>query len=191
MAMEEDEHGTYIMNSKDLRAIEHVERLTRIGVDCLKIEGRTKSHYYVARTAQTYRQAIDDAAAGRPFDPRSLGVLAGLANRGYTDGFYQRHHSHEHQNYLAGHSANHAQQFVGEITRIDAARGRAQVSVKNRFAVGDRLELITPAGNQDFVLEAMENLDGDAMAIAPGGGHTVLIPWQGRAGELGLVARYL
>ena len=59
----EDEHGTYIMNSKDLRAIEHVQRLCEIGVDSLKIEGRTKSHYYAARTAQAYRQAIDDYGA--------------------------------------------------------------------------------------------------------------------------------
>src|SRR5574340_1391227 len=59
MPIEEDEHGTYILNSKDLRAIEHVQRLTEIGVDSLKIEGRTKSPYYVARTCQTYRQAID------------------------------------------------------------------------------------------------------------------------------------
>ena len=57
----ENERGTYIMNSKDLRAVEHVQRLVEIGVDCLKIEGRTKSHYYVARTAQVYKQAIDDA----------------------------------------------------------------------------------------------------------------------------------
>jgi len=59
----EDEHGTYIMNSKDLRAIQHVERLTKMGVHSLKIEGRTKSFYYCARTAQVYRRAIDDAAA--------------------------------------------------------------------------------------------------------------------------------
>jgi putative protease len=74
----EDENGTYIMNSKDLpyimnskdlRAIEHIQRLVEIGIDCLKIEGRTKSHYYVARTAQTYRLAIDDALAGREFQP--------------------------------------------------------------------------------------------------------------------------
>lgn len=64
----EDEHGTYIMNSKDLRAVQHVERLTQMGVHSLKIEGRTKSHYYVARTAQVYRKAIDDAVAGKPFD---------------------------------------------------------------------------------------------------------------------------
>ena len=83
----EDEHGTYIMNSKDLRAVEHVQRLCEIGVDCLKIEGRTKSHYYAARTAQTYRKAIDDAVAGREFDTNLLGMLENLSNRGYTDGF--------------------------------------------------------------------------------------------------------
>ena len=64
MPIMEDEMGTYIMNSKDLRAVEHVQRLVEIGIDCLKIEGRTKSHYYTARTAQVYRRAIDDAVAG-------------------------------------------------------------------------------------------------------------------------------
>ena len=191
MAMEEDEHGTYIMNSKDLRAIEHVERLTRIGIDCLKIEGRTKSHYYGARTAQIYRQAIDDAMAGRPFDPSSLGILEGLANRGYTDGFYQRHHTHETQNYLSGHSSSNQQQFVGEISRLDSERGLAEVVVKNKFAVGDKLQMIQPSGNVDFVLSEMLSLKGQAMEVAPGGGHTVLIPWQGNISELGLVARYL
>jgi putative protease len=87
MPIEEDEHGTYIMNSKDLRAIEHVHRLVEMGIDSLKIEGRTKSPYYVARTCQSYRQAIDDAVAGRPLDPKLLRELDGLANRGYTDGF--------------------------------------------------------------------------------------------------------
>ena len=91
MPIEEDEHGTYVMNSKDLRAIEHVKRLVDIGVDSLKIEGRTKSPYYVARTVQSYRHAIDDAVAGRELDPALLGQLEGLANRGYTSGFFQRH----------------------------------------------------------------------------------------------------
>ena len=90
----EDEHGTYIMNSKDLRAIEHVERLVKMGVDSLKIEGRTKSRYYVARTCQNYRKAIDDAVAGRPFDWTLLGDLENLANRGYTDGFYPVSYTH-------------------------------------------------------------------------------------------------
>lgn len=196
MAMEEDEHGTYIMNSKDLRAIEHVQKLVEMGIDCLKIEGRTKSHYYAARTAQVYRQAIDDAVGGKGLDPQLLGVLEGLANRGYTDGFYERHNSHETQNYLTGHSRSSEQQFVGEITRIDKEHGLAEVVVKNKFSVGDTLQLIHPNGNRDVVLSQMSNLKNEPMDVAPGGGHTVLIPWEEHSGEqtsdeLGLLARYL
>jgi len=110
MPIMEDEHGTYIMNSKDLRAVEHVERLVKIGVDSLKIEGRTKSLYYVARTTQVYRKAIDDAVAGRILDPSLLGELESLANRGYSDGFYQRHHASDTQNYLRGHSESNRSQ---------------------------------------------------------------------------------
>ncbi len=99
MAMYEDEHGTYIMNSKDLRAIELVPELINIGVKSLKIEGRTKSHYYVARTAQVYRQAIDDAVEGKEFDNNLVSALDGLANRGYTEGFLRRHRHSDYQNY--------------------------------------------------------------------------------------------
>ncbi|MEI7795325.1 MAG: tRNA 5-hydroxyuridine modification protein YegQ [Methylococcaceae bacterium] len=187
----EDENGTYIMNSKDLRAIEHVQRLVEIGIDCLKIEGRTKSHYYVARTAQTYRQAIDDALAGREFNPESLGILENLANRGYTDGFYQRHHTHEQQNYLTGYSKSHQQQFCGEIRSYDKESGLATIDVKNKFAVGDKIELILPEGNQDLVIERMENMYGQAMQEASGGGYEVKIPLPENAGNYGLISRYL
>jgi len=176
MPIEEDEHGTYIMNSKDLRAIEHVQRLTAIGIDSLKIEGRTKSPYYVARTAQVYRRAIDDAVAGRPFDPRLLGELDGLANRGYTDGFYQRHHEHEMQNYLRGHSESGRSLYVGDVIAWDGARGLAQVEVKNRFAVGDRIEVIHPTGNFEVTLDRIVKADGTPTAVAPGNGHVVWIP---------------
>ncbi|WP_371924729.1 tRNA 5-hydroxyuridine modification protein YegQ [Endozoicomonas sp. SCSIO W0465] len=94
----EDEHGTYIMNSKDLRAVQHVRRFTEMGIHSLKIEGRTKSFYYVGRTAQVYRQAIDDAVAGMPFDMGMMDALENLANRGYTEGFYRRHVHDEYQN---------------------------------------------------------------------------------------------
>ena len=186
----EDENGTYIMNSKDLRAIEHVQRLVEIGIDSLKIEGRTKSHFYVARTAQSYRQAIDDALAGRPFQPELLGILDNLANRGYTDGFYQRHHTHEHQNYMTGYSKSHQQQFCGEITGYNADTGFADVSVKNKFAVGDKLELILPAGNQDIVLDTMLDKYGNPMQEAAGGGYEVRIPLPNAECRYGLLARY-
>ncbi len=192
MPVMEDEHGTYIMNSKDLRAIEHVQKLTEIGVDCLKIEGRTKSHYYVARTAQTYKQAIDDAMAGRSFDPKLLGVLENLANRGYTDGFYERHHTHDYQNYMQGASMGHQQQFVAEATHVDRANGWIELDVKNRFSVGDRLELVLPDGNRELVLERMENMDGIPVTTAPGSGHKMRIPLpEGVDGDMILVSRFL
>ena len=174
MPIMEDEHGTYIMNSKDLRAVQHVEKLAQIGVDSLKIEGRTKSLYYVARTAQTYRRAIDDAAAGRPFNPALLADLDGLANRGYTEGFLQRHSTHEYQNYLDGHSIAKRSQFVGEVLRIE--NGWADIEVKNRFAVGDQLEIIHPSGNQVVQLAAMRGKKGESVEVAAGNGVKVSIP---------------
>ena len=190
MPIEEDEHGTYVMNSKDLRAIEHVKRLVEMGVDSLKIEGRTKSPYYVARTVQTYRQAIDDAVAGRELDPALLGQLEGLANRGYTSGFFQRHTPEATQNYLRGYSESGRSLYVGDVVAYDEARGLAQVTVKNRFAVGDWLEVIHPSGNHNVQLERMESELAQAMTVAPGSGHTVWLPLP--AHSVGaFVARYV
>ncbi|MBK9442612.1 MAG: tRNA 5-hydroxyuridine modification protein YegQ [Comamonadaceae bacterium] len=190
MPIEEDEHGTYVMNSKDLRAIEHVKRLVEIGVDSLKIEGRTKSPYYVARTVQSYRRAIDDAVAGRELDPALLGQLEGLANRGYTSGFFQRHTPQETQNYLRGYSESGRSLYVGDVLSFDAARGLAEVRVKNRFAVGDWLEIIAPTGNVDVQLTHMENADAQAMQVAPGSGHVVWLPLPASAVGA-FVARYV
>lgn len=170
----EDEHGTYIMNSKDLRAVHHVERLAKMGVHSLKIEGRTKSHYYVARTAQVYRKAIDDAAAGRPFDKSLMDTLESLAHRGYTEGFLRRHVHDEYQNYNQGYSVSERQQFVGELTG-ERRNGLAEVIVKNRFDLGDSIEVMTPNGNLNLSVEAMENARGIRLETAPGSGHTVYL----------------
>nr|WP_315252173.1 tRNA 5-hydroxyuridine modification protein YegQ [uncultured Duganella sp.] len=188
MPIMEDEHGTYIMNSKDLRAVEHIERLVKIGVDSLKVEGRTKSLYYAARTAQVYRQAIDDAVAGRPFNIDLLGQLQGLANRGYTDGFYQRHHTQSYQNYMRGASEANRSQYIGDV--LSVSDGWARVEVKNRFAVGDRLEVIHPQGNRDIELTRMLNDDGVEISVAPGSGHFVRIALD-PALDRALLARYL
>jgi len=190
MPIMEDEHGTYIMNSKDLRAVEHIEQLVKMGVDSFKVEGRTKSLYYVARTAQVYRKAIDDATAGRAFDPALLGELEGLANRGYTSGFYQRHQTHETQNYLRGYSESSRSQYVGDITGFDETSGMAEVLVKNRFQVGDRLEIIHPSGNQVVELTQMHDTKGKSVFAAPGSGHRVKIPMT-KAVKNAFIARFL
>lgn len=173
MAAYEDEHGTYIMNSRDLRAIEHVNRLVNIGVDSLKIEGRTKSFYYCARTAQVYRQAIDAALQGQPFDPSLLSDLEHLANRGYTDGFLQRHNHQDYQQYERGSSQSFTRQLVGEVM---AQQGEFWlIDVKNKFSVGDQLEIMTPTGNTTMPLTQMQSLKGEELVVAPGSGYQVKI----------------
>ena len=170
----EDEHGTYIMNSKDLRAVQHVHTLAAMGIDSLKIEGRTKSFYYTARTAQVYRRAIEDAIAGRPFDMGMMDELEGLANRGYTEGFYRRHPPGEYQNYERGASRSDRQQFVGDV--VGASEGWLTIDVKNRFEKGDHMELVTPQGNCSFELREILGRDGRVVDAAPGSGHIVRIP---------------
>ena len=190
MPIEEDEHGTYILNSKDLRAIEHIQRLTEIGIDSFKIEGRTKSPYYVARTCQAYRQAIDDAVAGRGLDPALLGQLEGLANRGYTDGFLQRHTPHETQNYLRGHSESGRSLYVGDVVSFDADRGMAEIASKNGFGIGDRLELVHPSGNSEIRVERLVSPSGEEIQRVPGSDHRVWLPLPAdRVGAF--VARFL
>jgi len=175
MPIEEDEHGTYIMNSRDLRAVEHVHRLVDIGVDCLKIEGRTKSYYYTARATQIYRQAIDDAVSGKKFDPQLMTELENLAHRGYTDGFFERHAPQELQRYRDSSSRSQRQIFAGEVIEFDAQDKRILVDIKNKISVGDEMELLTSAGNHHFILNQMEDKYGKKVDCAPGSGHQVWV----------------
>ncbi len=191
MPIMEDEHGTYIMNSKDLRAVEHVARLVKIGVDSLKVEGRTKSQYYVTRTAQIYRRAIDDAVAGRPFNPELIAQLDSLSNRGYTSGFLERRPMQDYQSYETGGSHATHSQYVGEVLQV--ANGWAEIETKNKFAVGDTIEVIHPGGNRLIKLEQMKDDKGQPIEVALGNPMKVWIPVPGQeeATRGALVARIL
>lgn len=172
-AIEEDEFGTYIFNSKDLRAIQHVETLIKMGINCLKIEGRTKSDFYTARTAQLYRQAIDDSMNGKPFDVSLMDQLEGLSTRGYTEGFYRRHVPEEFQSYENRTTSDLKQQVVGEFEEYHD--GWLTVNVKNQFSVGDRLEIMTPSGQAFLTLTDMQDIKGNKVERAAGSGITVKI----------------
>lgn len=189
----EDEHGTYIMNSKDLRAVEHVERLVKMGVHSLKIEGRTKSFYYCARTAQVYRQAMNDALNNKAFNPVLNTDLEHLAHRGYTEGFLKRHRPSETQNYDYGYSKSDTQQFVGEVLGRNEDSGLIEIDVKNKFLVGDSLELMTPNGNVSFTLSKMIHCkSGEVITDAKGSGHKVAIELDTELDlEFGIIMRYL
>jgi len=189
----EDEHGTYIMNSKDLRAVEHVDRLIKMGVHSLKIEGRTKSFYYCARTAQVYRQAMNDAIENKAFNPLLNTDLEHLAHRGYTEGFLKRHRPSDTQNYDYGYSKSDSQQFVGEVLGRNEESGLVEIDVKNKFLVGDTLELMTPNGNISFTLENMIHCKtGENITDAKGSGHKVAIELDTNLDlAFGIIMRYL
>lgn len=174
----EDEHGTYIMNSKDLRAVELIPDLVKMGVSSLKIEGRTKSHFYVARTAQVYRKAIDDAAAGKEFDQNLMFDLESLASRGYTEGFLRRHVHSEYQNYEYGVSKSDRQRFVGEVIGVLEIEQKSflEIDVKNKFCIGDTLEIMSPNGNVTLILEQMKDKHNKDIDAALGSGWIARIP---------------
>lgn len=169
----ENEHGSYILNSKDLRAIEYIKTLTKIGVNSFKIEGRTKSHYYCAKTAQAYRKAIDDAIKNKPFDKKLIQSLNGLANRGYTQGFLNKHMlKSEYQNYKYGYPTHKIQKLVGEFTG-KYKNNLAEIKVINKFCIGDQLELISPKENFSFILTNLKDIHKKSISVALGNGHTV------------------
>ena len=127
-----------------------------------------RANFIDERSPVAQRKLIDVGCGG--------GILAeSLAQRGYTEGFLRRHVHDEYQNYQNGSSVSERQQFVGELT--GERRGElAEVRIKNRFAVGDGLELMTPQGNLRFTLEQLENSKGHAVAVAPGDGHVLYLP---------------
>ena len=104
--------------------------------------------------------------AGRPFNPALMTELEGLANRGYTAGFLERRPANDYQNYETGNSESERSRFVGEVRRV--ADGWAEVETKNRFAVGDLIEIVHPSGNRTVRLMQMTNLDGEALQVASG-----------------------
>ncbi len=171
MPCDEDAHGTYIMNSRDLRAVEHVARLCAIGVDALKIEGRTKSFYYCARTASVYRRAIDAALRGEDIAAELKEELESLANRGYTGGFFTKLPPGAAQNLDRAASVSDRSRLAGEVTGV-TTDGLWEVAARNRFELGDTLEIMYPGGRDFFVLDNLYDAAGRPARAAPGEGHT-------------------
>ena len=142
MAMYEDEHGTYIMNSKDLRAVELVPDLVNMGVHSLKIEGVPNRIIMSLAPLRSIAVPLMMLWQAKPFDTGLITALDGLANRGYTEGFLRRHVHSDYQNYEYGSSKTDNQQFVAEVA--DISDERLTLTVKNKLMVGDTIEIMTP-----------------------------------------------
>jgi len=171
----EDEHGTYLMNSKDLCAIELIPNILKTGICSLKIEGRTKSAYYTAITSRAYSRALNDHLEGKPFDKENLRDLMRLSNRTYTTGFYSRNPRQYGENRDDGYSASLGEPVCGVIMDYDPQTGKAEIEVKNRFLPGDKVTLITPEKDTEFKLDAILDKHGSTLEAAHGGARNVWV----------------
>ena len=152
----EDEKGTYILNSRDMCMIDHLDDLMAAGVDCIKIEGRAKSAYYAAIVTGAYRHCIDDIAAGRPLDPVWRDEVEHVSHRVYSTGFYYG----EPGQYTQDSRYIREWQICAIVERCDE-NGLALCSLRNKFAAGDELEAVGP-DMRPFQLTAqgMTDLEG-------------------------------
>lgn len=175
MALEEDEHGSYLFNSKDLCGLKHLKKLIKIGIHSFKIEGRTKSAYYVARTVQVYKTAMDLILKGEKINKDLFESLNLLANRGYTDGFFDRHSVEEYQNYERGFSYSDKSQYVADAFYFDEEKQLMKIRVKNHFEVGNTIECLHPQGNIKKTIDFIQNEQGENIKTAPGNGYEVYL----------------
>jgi len=173
MEIDEDEHGSYIMNSKDLCAINLLDQLKSAGISSFKIEGRTKSVYYLSVITRAYRKAIDDLYAGDAFDESLNDEVYSVANRDYITGFLERNPLSNGENYSNSHADNQSHKFCGIVREYDKENNRIKIALRNRFEKGDDLEIITPSKTVSFIAEDIFSLKGKVKKVAHGGGEDV------------------
>ena len=137
--IEEDEKGTYIMNSRDMCMIDHLDDLIDVGLSSLKIEGRAKSAYYAAIVTGAYRHCLDDAFEGRPIDPVWWEEVNHVSHRPYATGFYYGAPGQ----YYANSRYIREWQVVALVTECDE-EGNATLSLRNKFRAGDTVEIVGP-----------------------------------------------
>ena len=170
LPVEENERGTFVFNSRDLCMIEHIPDLLRAGVDSLKIEGRMKTALYVASVARAYRQALDDYFESEELYqsriPEYQDAIRKCTYRRFTTGFYYGRPSEEAMVYDSNTYVNEAV-FLGIVEEI-TPQGRARIMQRNKFSVGDHIEIMKPDGRDiPIIVKSMYNQSGERVVSAP------------------------
>ncbi|MGN1352407.1 MAG: U32 family peptidase [Clostridia bacterium] len=160
MPIEQDEHGTYILSSKDMCLIKELPEIIDMGVDCLKIEGRLKTEYYLSTIINTYRVAIDECIQNPDkFDySKYLKELEKTKTRGLTTFYFNDKNNKDFQEY-EGKQYNPDYEFGGKI--IEYNKEKSIIEIKNRLQIGDTLELIEPhvLEPRTFIIDKMYDSD--------------------------------
>ncbi len=156
----EDEKGTYIMNSRDMCMIDHLDDIMDAGVDCIKLEGRAKSEYYAAIVTGAYRHVIDSVWAGEGVDPVWRDEVEHVSHRHYSTGFYYG----EPGQYTENARYLRQWQVVAVVESCDED-GQATLSLRNKFAAGDEVEIVGP-DCRPFSLTVPTLYDADGAELA-------------------------
>ena len=170
LPVEENERGTFVFNSRDLCMIDHIPDLLKAGVDSLKIEGRMKTALYVASVARAYRQALDDYFESEELYqsriPEYQDAIRKCTYRRFTTGFYYGRPSEEAMVYDSNTYVNEAV-FLGIVEEI-TPQGRARIMQRNKFSVGDHIEIMKPDGRDiPIIVNSMYNQSGESVISAP------------------------
>ena len=170
LPVEENERGTFVFNSRDLCMIEHIPDLLKAGVDSLKIEGRMKTALYVASVARAYRHALDDYFESEELYesriPEYQDAIRKCTYRRFTTGFYYGRPDESAMVYDSNTYVNEAV-FLGIVEEI-TPEGRARIMQRNKFCVGDRIEIMKPDGRDiPIIVNSMYNQNGESVISAP------------------------
>ncbi|MGB4659825.1 MAG: U32 family peptidase C-terminal domain-containing protein, partial [Mobilitalea sp.] len=169
LPIEENERGTYLFNSKDLCMIEYIPELVKAGINSLKVEGRMKTALYAATVARTYRKAIDEFFEDPAiYEAHKTGYLEEIKkgiNRQFTTGFF--FHTPTHEDQIYNHNTyEKAYTYLGTIT--GEKDGLYQLEQKNKFSVGDSIEIIKPNGTtNNVIVKKIEDDKGNDMESCP------------------------
>jgi putative protease len=190
LKMNEDEHGTYLMNSKDMCLIEYLKELKDAGICSFKVEGRNKTFYYAATVAKTYRQAIDDMSAKKPFNPELIKELAKTSNRGFIPGFIIGNPQEKAQEYEKSYT-HQTHDFIGVVREIHKKGSKTfyEIEVKGRLDAPTSCEILTPNNEFTAKIKEFHKPNGEiTQTIHPGQKDHVLIELP-RKVEIGAILR--
>lgn len=189
--IDEDENGTYLMNAKDLCAIKHLDELRAAGVGAFKVEGRSKTVYYVAMIARAYRRAIDGMVQGLPFNAGHMEDILATSTRGFHEGFLHGNPGVDAQEYDRSNSACGAYRFSGIVRGYDAVRQWLKVEPRNPIKIGRSYELCLPEGNVSFKVKELFDDRGRLVADRYGGLQSCWIPCPENPGDFALLREKL
>ena len=192
-AVEEDARGTYIMNSHDLKTISFLDELIRAGITSFKIEGRMKTAYYVASTTDAYRRALDAYVA----DPKHFSVapeweeeLYLCSNRGFTEGFLKGGKGGADSISYDNSQSKGGADFIAKVLGYDFSTNRAIIEQRNRFAVGEVLEIMSPDHEVRRIrVDRIENAEGESLLEAVRVQEKLFIPTQEVMSEWDILRR--